>query len=82
MSLKTGAPVIPAAIAGAYEIFPAYRILPRPGKIALVFGEPIRFSSVSPKNLQKQEIKDMNEYLMQTIHNLQEKAYCLLNQNN
>jgi long-chain acyl-CoA synthetase len=34
-------PVVPVAIHGAHEAFPPGRILPRPGRIRVIFGEPL-----------------------------------------
>jgi len=35
-------PVIPAIIVGAYEAYPRHRIIPRPGRIRVIYGKPIR----------------------------------------
>ena len=43
---KTGVPVIPVRIFGSYEAFPRSSKAPRlDGKIHVVFGHPLRFSS-------------------------------------
>jgi 1-acyl-sn-glycerol-3-phosphate acyltransferase len=34
-------PVIPVGVAGAFESFPRNARFPRPGKIRVVFGEPL-----------------------------------------
>jgi long-chain acyl-CoA synthetase len=34
-------PVVPVAIHGAHQAYPPGRILPRPGRISVVFGEPL-----------------------------------------
>ena len=41
MLTKTGAPVIPVAIMGTYEVLPRHRFLPRRHPITVRFGEPI-----------------------------------------
>ncbi|MBC7782361.1 MAG: 1-acyl-sn-glycerol-3-phosphate acyltransferase [Burkholderiales bacterium] len=38
---RAGVPVVPMAIAGAYEAWPRHRKLPRPGKIRIIYGKPI-----------------------------------------
>jgi long-chain acyl-CoA synthetase len=43
LTRHTGAPVVPAAILGAFEAWPRGRSLPRPGQIQLVFGPPVDF---------------------------------------
>ena len=35
-------PIVPTHIEGAYRALPAGRLLPRPGRLAVTFGEPIR----------------------------------------
>jgi 1-acyl-sn-glycerol-3-phosphate acyltransferase len=35
-------PVMPAIIVGAYEAFPRHSVLPRPGKVRVIFGPPRR----------------------------------------
>jgi len=41
-------PVVPVGIAGAFEAFPRGTILPRPGRVRVVFGEPIPFEVLEP----------------------------------
>jgi len=36
---KAGVPIVPVAIVGAFECWPRTRLLPRPGRIRLEFGE-------------------------------------------
>ncbi len=46
LALRSGAPVVPVTIAGAHRAWPARRVLPRPARIKLYFGEP--FSAQGP----------------------------------
>lgn len=41
MARKAGVPILPVAIVGAFECWPRTRLLPRPGRVRLEFGEPI-----------------------------------------
>lgn len=41
LARRGGAPLLPVAMAGAFEAWPRSRSLPRPARIALCFGEPI-----------------------------------------
>lgn len=45
LALATAAPVVPVTIHGASQVWPVHRVLPRPGRIELVFGCPLRFPS-------------------------------------
>src|SRR6185295_9999137 len=41
---KSMAPVVPMRIFGAFEAFPRTAKFPKPGKITIVIGEPMRFT--------------------------------------
>lgn len=41
LAVRSKSPIIPAAIAGAYECFPCGKKFPGFGRLAVVFGEPI-----------------------------------------
>lgn len=42
LATRTGATIVPAAIHGAFEAWPRRRRLPRPGRVRVCYGEPIR----------------------------------------
>jgi 1-acyl-sn-glycerol-3-phosphate acyltransferase len=44
LALASGAPVIPAAISGTERVQPVGARFPRPGKVTIRFGEPLRFA--------------------------------------
>lgn len=41
-------PVVPAYLAGAFTAWPAKRRLPRPGRLTVRFGPPLRFADLRP----------------------------------
>lgn len=43
LARHTKAPVVPAAILGAFEAWPRGQSFPRPGRVQLVFGPPLEF---------------------------------------
>jgi 1-acyl-sn-glycerol-3-phosphate acyltransferase len=43
LALKSGLPVIPVAISGTRRVLPPGRVLPRPGRIEIRIGAPLRF---------------------------------------
>jgi 1-acyl-sn-glycerol-3-phosphate acyltransferase len=43
LALATGAPVVPVAVRGTERIQPVGTRVPRPGKVTVTFGEPMRF---------------------------------------
>jgi 1-acyl-sn-glycerol-3-phosphate acyltransferase len=46
LALATGAPVVPVAVRGTESVQPVGSRVPRPGKVTVKFGEPLRFSPV------------------------------------
>ena len=43
MALEAGVPVVPVAITGTYRCLPYDRKVPRPGRVRISFGRPLRF---------------------------------------
>lgn len=43
LAVMTGAPVVPVYVSGSGRAWPKGRRLPRPAKVTVVFGEPLRF---------------------------------------
>jgi len=46
LAARAGVPVIPVSIAGAFRVWPRYRLLPRPGRIAVTIHKPLAFDGV------------------------------------
>lgn len=40
---RSGVPVVPVAIEGSYRVWPRHRALPRPARVRVRFGEPLRY---------------------------------------
>lgn len=57
-AVKSGAPVIPAAIVSDYKLF---------GKIDVVFGEPVDFSEFKGKKLSSAELSDISTSIMERV---------------
>jgi len=47
LAKRAGVPIAPVAIVGAFECWPRFRALPRPGRIRLEFGEVISATEVA-----------------------------------
>jgi len=43
LALRTGAPVIPAAVEGTFEAFGHGKKIPKPGRVTVQFGKPLTF---------------------------------------
>ncbi|WP_078118958.1 HAD-IB family phosphatase [Thiosocius teredinicola] len=63
---KTGCPIVPAAIHGAYAMWPARNRIPRPGRIHVKFGskidqwDPSDLASLSPLGVQKKKLDTLH----------------------
>ncbi len=42
LALDTGTPIVPAYVDGMYEVLPRFRRIPRPGRVVVTFGRPMR----------------------------------------
>ncbi len=51
VAARVGVPVLPVAVAGAREAWPASRVLPRTGRTAVAYGEPMVSRGVDPDEL-------------------------------
>lgn len=62
LALESGAPVVPVAIIGTYEILPRTKWLPHWGmRVTIKIGEAIQPRDVAAENLRAEEIRVMKE---------------------
>lgn len=62
LALESGAPILPVAIIGTYEILPRNKWLPRWGRrVTIKIGEAIQPLEVAPENLRAEEMRVMRE---------------------
>lgn len=66
ISLKTGAPVLPAAIEGSSHSFPPEGRFPRPAKVVVKYGSLLSFSKRKGK-LDRETVVDVTEKLRQAV---------------
>lgn len=71
---KTGVPVQPLRIVGAHEAMPRGASLPRPGKIRILVGHPIRFSEEDRSVKGKEEYTRLSERTMEAIAALEHEG--------
>ena len=58
LALRTGAPIVPVAIAGSDRVWPRGQKLPRPGgRVTVRVGSPFRLADVLPPDVDKQATK-------------------------
>ena len=70
---RTHCPVFPVGIAGAFEVMPRGRILPRFGTIRVVYGEPISDAELQPFLVKGQE-QQLVDLIEQRITDCQRQA--------
>ena len=74
---KSGAPVVPVRVFGSFEAYSRKMWLPRPRKISVVFGKPIRFDETieaaraQGKDRMKAVYPEISERIMASIASLE-----------
>ncbi|HTV76249.1 MAG TPA: lysophospholipid acyltransferase family protein [Candidatus Baltobacteraceae bacterium] len=78
--IKSSAPVVPVRVFGTFEAFSRMQKFPRPKKIAVKYGEPMRFEELraEAKNCSKARLKEIYQQvadeIMAAIAKLEPKA--------
>jgi 1-acyl-sn-glycerol-3-phosphate acyltransferase len=70
IAAKTGVPILPAYISGAFEAMPPGRWFPRPTPVRVAFGNPIRFESVRKKRFARTDLARFADRVQQEIAGL------------
>ena len=73
LALRSGAPVVPVAIDGAFEAYPPDAKFPKPRRIKLRFGQPLVFSAVKRGKTDKEILKAVTEKVMKNIKELMDE---------
>ena len=66
MAARCGVPLLPACIEGAFECWPRTRMLPRPGRVAVCFGEmlwPVAGAEDALTDTLKEKMRQMQGFL-------------------
>ena len=74
LALRTGAPVIPAVIIGSYEAQPWPRRIPRPARITIRSGEPLRFARADGRPSHEQ-LASVTSRLRKAMERLHERGH-------
>jgi 1-acyl-sn-glycerol-3-phosphate acyltransferase len=75
--IKSGAPVVPIRIFGAYEAWNRHMILPRPRRVIVKYGRTLDFSALRaeaehcPKDRLKQIYQEVSDRIMDAIAHLE-----------
>lgn len=68
LAKRSSAPILPVFIAGTYKALPKGKVLPRPSKIRIIYGNPILFERTPDTT--KDEIEGITQRIMEEIKNL------------
>jgi 1-acyl-sn-glycerol-3-phosphate acyltransferase len=75
MALRAGAPVIPCAMVGTFELQPPGRALPRIGRVTIRFGRPLDFSRFAGLEGQRYAVRSVTDEIMYEIMALSGQEY-------
>ncbi len=64
LAALAGVPIVPVALRGAFEAFPRWRRLPRPGRVTVVFGKPL---PSPPRGIPRAAHQELADQLMAHI---------------
>ncbi|MEV0234444.1 lysophospholipid acyltransferase family protein [Nonomuraea sp. NPDC050786] len=72
LALKTGAPVLPVALTGTEKVLPVGSKVPRPARIGITIGAPLRFEGDHTKARDRRQVTDE---IMAAIQKLSGQEY-------
>ncbi|WP_308285681.1 lysophospholipid acyltransferase family protein [Actinoplanes hulinensis] len=75
LALRSGAPVVPVAMSGTDRVLPPGRIVPRPGRVSVVFGKPVQLSAIASDPESAQERRAATDMIMAAIAELSGQDY-------
>jgi len=70
LAMKTGAPVVPAAIIGSDKCMPKHSRFIKPGKVLVKYGKPIYFERVECEEIPRHLVWDATRLIMEKIEEL------------
>lgn len=68
VALKAGVPILPCAIAGAYDVWPRWSRLPRRGRISVSYGATFRLPQLDRKNDRERALPEASQRIMAAIN--------------
>lgn len=75
LAMRTGAPVVPVAIEGTDRVQPRGRAVPRPGRIGVRFGAPLRFAGRAADAPRGRAAREITDEIMTAIRELSGQEY-------
>jgi 1-acyl-sn-glycerol-3-phosphate acyltransferase len=74
VAAESGVPVVPAAVMGTRESVPKGKLIPRPRRVTVRFGEPLRFD-IRPGEDEKSAFRRFTDDVMHAIRELSGQEY-------
>ncbi|NYI04460.1 lysophospholipid acyltransferase family protein [Allostreptomyces psammosilenae] len=75
LALTTGAPVVPCAMVGTFELQPTGQRLPRLGRVQVRFGPPLDFSDLRDRSDDGKVLREVTDRIMAAIAELSGQEY-------
>lgn len=73
LAQETGASIVPIALSGTREAMPPGALLPRPRKLRLRIGKPLRLPPVTPDVDHREELQAQADAVMREVYRLKEE---------
>jgi 1-acyl-sn-glycerol-3-phosphate acyltransferase len=74
VALKAGAPILPTAIAGAYDAWPRWAGKPAPGRICISYGAPFSLPRIDDRREREDALPDATSAILEAINRELERA--------
>jgi 1-acyl-sn-glycerol-3-phosphate acyltransferase len=75
MALSAGVPVVPIAMIGTEKVQPIGRSIPSPGRVGVIFGEPLDFSHLADRKDEIAVLRQVTDEIMEAIRRLSGQEY-------
>jgi 1-acyl-sn-glycerol-3-phosphate acyltransferase len=75
MVLASRVPVIPAALIGTFDAMPANARVPKPHRVEVRFGPPLRFDDFAETEVDREALRSLTDRIMEAIRALSGQEY-------
>ncbi|MCT2007371.1 lysophospholipid acyltransferase family protein [Micrococcus lylae] len=75
LALAADVPVVPIAMIGTDKVQPIGQSLPRPGRVGVIFGEPLTFSHLKDRKDEIAVLRQVTDEIMEAIRRLSGQEY-------
>ena len=75
LALAAGVPVVPIAMVGTDKVQPIGRSIPHPGRVGVIFGEPLDFSHLQNRKDEIAVLREVTDEIMEAIRRLSGQEY-------